>query len=454
MKIQTKITILFFAISTAGLVLLNASIFYFVSEFNFEDFFKRLEARVKLSAQINISPDEKSAAYQEVRNRYLEKLDDEQDFVVRIDSGGRYVFKRPVNLPEKFYREVIRNGKARYDSGNRFYAGGFFNTENGRYIVIVTASDPYGFKELAQLRKVLLISFVISILVTYVAGAVFSHYTMKPFRGIIKSVKNISANNLHSRLEEVKGRDEIAELIYTFNNMLTRLETSFETQNNFVSNASHELRTPLAIITSEAELLLTEDKLPAKTSETVKTILSEAGKLEHILKSLLGLAQSGFDGKKQNWQKVRADELILTVIASVKEIDPESKLRPDLSGLPADETMLITEGNVNLLQLALSNIVLNACKYSANQEVTIRLTIGGERISISVTDKGIGIPEQEQQHIFEPFFRASNTVEFEGFGIGLPLALNIIRLHKGSIGIRSEENVGTEMQILLPISRN
>jgi len=106
-----------------------------------------------------------------------------------------------------------------------------------------------------------------------------------------------------------------------------------------------------------------------------------------------------------------------------------------------------------LLQLAISNIVLNACKYSSNRPVNVQVTAhDGRVIIIKVTDKGIGIPEEEQQHIFEPFFRASNTSDFQGHGIGLPLTLNIIRLHKGSIGIRSEEQVGTEIQILLPVA--
>ncbi|MEB0248849.1 HAMP domain-containing sensor histidine kinase, partial [Mucilaginibacter sp. 5B2] len=256
----------------------------------------------------------------------------------------------------------------------------------------------------------------------------------------------------HMRLDDVKGKDEIAELVLTFNNMLTRLETAFETQNNFVSNASHELRTPLAIISGETQLLLMGNKVTEDGREAVNTILAQAEKLGHILASLLGLAQTGFDGKKQNWTKIRVDELVMDVADSVKKIDRNSVIDVDFSSLPNDENLLYTEGNVNLLQLAVSNIVLNACKYSNNRPVNVQVTAQDGCIIIKVSDKGIGIPEQEQQHIFEPFFRASNTGEFKGHGIGLPLTLNIIRLHKGTIGIRSEEQVGTEIQIILPVA--
>ncbi|WP_207422293.1 HAMP domain-containing sensor histidine kinase [Desertivirga brevis] len=450
MRIQTKITLLYFIIATAGLILLNASIFYFVSQFNFEDFFKRLEARVRLSAQINLFQNERSGAYQDIRNRYLEKLDQERDYLIKYEKGK---FARPLPLPEQFYEAIVKNGSARYNVDNEFYAGSYVKSPKGSYIVMVAAQDPYGFKELEELKKVLIITFFISVILTYVAGKVFSYYTIKPVRAIIKSVRSISANNLHLRLTELKGSDEISELVQTFNHMLTRLETSFETQNNFVSNASHELRTPLAIITSETELLLSAAGLPEKASQSAKNILAESEKLEQILTSLLGLAQTGFDGKKQNWQLIRTDELVLNVVDSVRKIDAESNIAIDFSGLPANEELLYTEGNINLLRLALSNIVLNACKYSNNQQVVVRLSAENGRIAIVVIDKGIGIPQSELQHVFEPFFRASNTTDFEGHGIGLPLTLNIIRLHKGSIGIRSEEKIGTEMQVLLPVCR-
>jgi len=451
MKFQTKITILFFAISAAGLILLNAAIFYFVSQFSFKDFFDRLEARVNLTAQTNLFTDQNTDAYKEVRARYLEKLEDEKNYVVKIDSNVDN-FPHPLKLPQSFYKSILDNGSAKYNESNHFYFGKIFQAKGARYMVIVAASDPYGFKELAQLKKILIVCFLISIVLSYIAGLVLSHFTMKPIQDITFSVKQIKANNLHSRLPEVKGNDVVSSLISTFNTMLTRLETAFETQNNFISNASHELRTPLTIMTSEAELLLSGKKLDPTSEASVKTILAEAEKLHHILTSLLGLAQSGFDGKKQNWQQIRVDELVLNVADAVKKIDADCTIDIDFSNLPEEESQLYTAGNNNLLLLALSNIVMNGCKYSKKQPVKVQAKTENGFIVIVVTDNGIGIPEKDQQHVFEPFFRASNTSEFEGFGIGLPLTLNIIRLHKGSIGISSQEDKGTEIQVYLPIS--
>ncbi|WP_256001869.1 HAMP domain-containing sensor histidine kinase [Pedobacter deserti] len=454
MKIQTKITLLFFCIGTAGLLVFHYAIFYFVSDFNFEDFYKRLDTRSKLTAEVSIHPDERSADYAEMRARYLEKMEDEKNYVFKIDSLENPDFKNSIGLPPYFYKNIVENGTARFSRDNMFYYGRLFNKNSSRYIVVVSASDPSGFHELEVLRRALIVLFGVSVLLTYVAGKIFSHYMVRPLTAVIRNVKNISANNLHLRLNELDGKDEMSELVLTFNNMLNRLETAFATQNNFVSNASHELKTPIAIITAELELMLSRRDLDHDTRVSANRALAHAEKLGHIITSLLGLAQTGFDGKKQNWQKIRIDELVLTVADSVKKIVPDSVIHIDFSLLPGEEEKLCTEGNVNLLQLAVSNIVINACKYSNNQPVEIRIIAENERIAIAVTDKGIGIPLKEQQYIFEPFFRASNTGHFQGHGIGLPLTLNIIRLHNGSIGIRSEEEVGTEMQIILPVCRS
>jgi len=446
MKIQTKITLHFLALSTAILLLLNAFILYFEYQFNYKDFFKRLEARVNITADIRLFPNEKTKAYQEVRNRYLEKLDGEREQLIRSDTNGKFT---NTDLPLAFFNEVIKSGNAEFKKDNQFYAGKIVDHGEDKYMVVVSAQNPYGLREIQELQEVLFYGFFGALIIIFFVGKAFSHYTFAPVRKLTDRVNSITSSNLHMRLED-NGKDEIAELSQTFNNMLNRLETAFETQNNFVSNASHELRTPLTIINSEVELALNKTAANSDERAILTTIQSETNKLTQILNSLLLLAQSGYDGKKQNWQKTRIDELIFTAIESIRKIHPQSNIEIDFAGLPADEEQLNVNGNSNLLNLAISNIISNSCKYSQNQLVIVKLTVESQKLIISITDLGIGIPSTELQHIFEPFFRASNTHEFKGHGVGLPLALNIIRLHKGSIGIRSEVNMGTEIKVFLP----
>jgi signal transduction histidine kinase len=451
MSIQKKIALLFFGLTVSVIMLLSGAIFYFVHQFTFEDFYKRLEARVNIAAQIHHLNDKDSlGVYKEIRHRYLERLTEEKQYILK---PADYQSGHPIpHIPIELIDAVKELGKTRYKTGNTFYAGKIFHFPEGDIIIVVSAIDPYGLNELQNLEEVLIVGFLISLLIVYLIGRRFSYHTFKPVRKIIKKVNTITASNLHMRLESDNSNDEIAELTQTFNDMLNRLETAFETQNNFISNASHELRTPLAVIKGEAELGLKNADLPeGQHRETLAQILKNTQSLQDILTSLLGLAQTGFDGKKQNWETIRADELIWQIKEAVDHIIPANNLKVDLAELPPDLELLLILGNIQLLKLALSNIALNACKYSGNKPVTLKVLAENNSVIFSVQDEGIGIPEKEVQHIFEPFFRASNTSGFEGHGVGLPLALNIIRLHKGSMAILSKENEGTEIRVMLPV---
>jgi signal transduction histidine kinase len=449
MKIQNKITLLFLALSTGILVLLNAFIFYFEYKFNYEDFFKRLETRVNIMSRVRLHPDAESRAYEEVRNRYLERLDHEKEQLLQADSNGRFDEE---GLPKTFIKEILRNGTARYRSRSNFFAGKLISQETSKFIVVVSASNPYGLREINELRRILLYGFIGAILVAFAVGKVFSYYTFMPVRKLTEEVNLITSDNLHSRLETTKSKDEIAELTRTFNSMINRLETAFATQTNFVSNASHELRTPLTIINGEVELALNQPDPTGGQHAVLQTIRTETDKLIQIINNLLLLAQSGFDGKKQNWQKVRMDELLWLAIASSKKIYPDSNIEVDHLNLPDNEQLLYVRGNDNLLRLAITNIISNACKYSKNKLVTVKLAAEQNQLLIDVADEGIGIPEADLKHIFEPFFRASNTYAYEGHGVGLALTFNIIRQHNGTIHIQSEVGSGTRVQIILPIT--
>ncbi|WP_316787195.1 HAMP domain-containing sensor histidine kinase [Pedobacter frigiditerrae] len=449
MSIAKKITLLFAILSAIIISLLSGFVWYFSNEFAFEDFYKRLEARVNITAEIRLSENKTNDVYAKVRNQYLERLPDEREFVIDKTDLDKNTIDS--DLPKSFFNTINFGKVARHRKENQFYAGKSFISNNKTYIIIVSAKDPVGFRELKDLQKTLIAGFFLSVALSFIVGWKFSNYMLNPLRSIIKSVKKIKAENLHLRLDVKQGTDEMSQLAQTFNNMLNRLETAFETQNNFISNASHELRTPLTIISGEVELAMRTETDIKKQQKALTKIKDEAERLEHILTSLLGLAQSGFNGKNQPWEQVRVDELIWEVQQTVNQVHPESKIEIDFSQLPEDENLITLKANKNLLKLALTNIVSNACKYSNNKTVFITLLSKLNVISIAVKDQGIGIPQGDVQHVFEPFYRASNTSEFKGYGVGLPLSLNIIRLHRGSIGVSSQEQIGTEIKVLLPL---
>lgn len=453
MKIQTKITWLFTAVTASIILLLSWFVYFFASRKSFEDFYKRLEIRAIVAAKAQLeAKNNNNSAYHEIRREHLEKLPSEKEYFFKVNKQTGLVDSAGLlPLPASFFKHTVQNGEAVYRRKDLFYLGFLYEQPQGSSIIVISAVNDYSREYLGNLKNVLLITFFFSVVVVLTVGIMFSRQILKPVRVITERVKAISSTNLHLRLDSGKGKDEIEELSQTFNNMLDRLETSFESQNNFVSNASHELSTPLTAIIGEAELTLNRPRTPEQYVKSTQVILNEAERLRNITTTLLNLAQTGFDGKKQNWEPVRADELVWSVKKSVDNINPQNQVFFDTSHLPEEVAKLSTLGNMQLLILALSNVVLNACKYSNNQAVTIGVAATDERILIVIRDTGIGIPESEIPYVFDPFFRASNVQHLKGYGIGLPLSRNIIRMHGGDIIVNSREGEGTIIHISLPI---
>lgn len=454
MKIQTKTTILFTILTATIFLILNITVYLFISSSFNRDFNKRLELRARLSAKYRFEQNELSTrAFSELQQQYLEKLPEEQAIYVKLDStGSKPVEQTTKELPPSFLREIIESdgNTAYYQSRFRHFAGLLYKDETGRFLVIESATNAYGKEMMRQLRVVKIIQFLLAVVIIYTVGLYFSKKTFQPIRDIITRVKDISQGNLHLRLKEREGGDEIAELTSTFNQMLNRLETAFEAQNNFISNASHELRTPLTAIIGETDYALIKQRSVEAYQHSLQLIAQQAEKLQALSKGLLSLAQTGFNGKVQAWKKVRLDQLLFDVKEDCDAILPGNNIQIDLDSMPAEENEITVVGNYDLLKIAINNIVLNACKYSKNKPVSLQLMAEARNVIVTVKDRGIGIPNDELKYIYDPFFRASNTKEYEGYGIGMPLSNNIIRLHNGSIKVHSEVGIGTEVKLILP----
>ncbi|EJF11390.1 sensor histidine kinase KdpD [Pontibacter sp. BAB1700] len=183
---------------------------------------------------------------------------------------------------------------------------------------------------------------------------------------------------------------------------------------------------------------------------SLQMIMQETEKLKHIINTLLELAKAEGNGQDQGWSVRRMDEILESVQEVVSKMDERYKLKMDYSEFPENEAMLFVNCNEQLLILAICNIILNGFKYSDNQAVYLKLTSTGQKISLQITDSGIGIPASDQSKIFNSYFRGSNTANYEGFGIGLPLAMKIIETHKGTIRVSSQVGKGTIMEVVLP----
>ncbi len=453
MRTQTKIAAIFFLVSLSTILVLSASVYFFIIRYSFTDFYKRLEIRGIVTAKAALDNEEASAAVlQEVRELHLERLPGEKEFFYEITPNKTFENEAMAHaLPLSFFESILINGEATHQQNNTFYSGIKYTGRKGTYVVVVSADNYYNSHHLTYLRNIFLVGTIIASLFALSISIVFSKHVFTPVKEITERVRDISTHNLHLRLDASKVNDEISELEITFNNMLDRLETSFETQNNFISNASHELSTPLTTIIGEADVTLAKNRTAEEYVDSLNIILSEAERLEKITKSLLFLAQTGFNGKTQKFDKVRTDQLLWDVKSTIDKINAKNKVQINLSLMPESPEKLKIKGNEQLLHLAISNIVSNACKYSNNQPVILSIGTADDKVVVVVKDSGIGIPAEELKYIYDPFFRASNTKEYEGYGIGLPLARNIVRLHQGEISVTSKVGEGTTVQLTFPI---
>ena len=452
MNTRTRIALLLIVCNLTILVLFGAGVYFFQNDYSYIDFYKRLETRASIAARYNLKLDTLNAeSFKIIREKHLERLDQEKEYVIDVsESHSIGQLAQSHQVPTQLIQSILKGGKATARNGSTLYAGVNVNADGKRYVVIVSANNYYTNHHLTFLRNILGLGIIFTSLITIYVSFYFSKHIFDPIRQITNKVKQISTENIYLRLDEKEYKSEIGELTSTFNDLLNRIETAIEIQKNFISNASHELATPLTSIIGEADVTLKKERNPAEYQLALQNILTQAERLNEITRSLLFLAQIGFKGKKIVFDVIRMDELIWEVKAIIDKLNPKNEIRVEVGFLPEDPKKLKINGNRQLLQLALVNLLNNACKYSYNKPVSIHIAASDHQVVVAILDKGIGIPEEEIKFIYDPFFRASNTHQFEGYGIGLPLSRNIVKLHGGVLNVSSKVHVGTTVQIKLP----
>lgn len=450
MQIRKKITLTYIALSSISTLLLSVVIFFLFKQNNEYYFIKRLQDRAKIASSTYFTKNsDRQDYFQNLKRDGLEELIEEKDFVLKVNSENTFEYNTELHLPPEFYGEIMKKGSSWFAKDYRYFYGQLFIEGDQKHIIIVTAKDRRGNTSIIYIIQILVFGGIGFVILAYFFGRFLARRVINPIAQITKEARRISASNLHNRLPTANknGKDEIADLIKTFNDMLDRLETSFEIQANFINNASHELKTPITTIIAETEIMLLKDREPEEYINTLENINKQATKLGNLTESLLKLTQTGYDGTKQVLDIARMDDLLLDVKASIDTLFPENRVNIKLNQIPEDESLLTIPCNRPLLELALNNIISNGVKYSDNNEVFVTLSADKSKIKIAITDIGIGIPPEDIPFLYEPFFRGKIASKYNGYGLGLPLAMKIIRMHSGELHIQSETGKGTVVNI-------
>jgi two-component system sensor histidine kinase ArlS len=317
-------------------------------------------------------------------------------------------------------------------------------------LVVSATRDEQGKKYLTQLKTTIWISLVGGILIAFGGGYFFSGRLLRPVKQIADEVNEISAGSLTRRIQTGKSRDEWHYLSETLNKLLNRLQRSFEVQRQFIANASHELCTPLTSISSQLEVSLLRSRDAEHYRKVISSTLQDVLRMSQLTQSLLEVARASGSPGGFEIEQIRIDEVLLQLPVEITKLNNQWSVNLDFDHLPADETKLLVFGNQELLLTAIRNIVINACKYAPDHQAKIGLHVLNGEIRVMVADNGPGIPKDELENIFLPFYRSAGAGKEKGFGLGLSLANHIIQLHNGNIRVHSDVGRGSVFSIYLP----
>lgn len=453
MEIRQKLTYQFTGIVAVIILISAISIYLSFSKGRKEEFFFRLESKTKLIAQMLME-------IEGINTELLHKI--EKNNPLSLPNEEIYIFDylnnllyssdedNNFNFSNELINRVRLENNVRLKQGEYEILGAFYTGEYDRIVVFAAATDIFGYSKLNRLGLILLIVFVSSLIIVYFAGKVFAARALMPVSDIINQVNNISVSNLHERINEGVELDELGKLSNTFNGMLDRLEVSFKTQKNFIANASHELRTPLTIINGHLEVSLMNNRSAQEYKESIEAALYDIRNLNALANRLLLLAHASSDLSADSFNIIRIDDSLWEARSEILKRMKNSEIFILLSNKIDDEKAFKVNGVEILIKTAIVNVIENACKYSNNKTCNITVDADNDYIYLRFKDNGIGIPNDELNMIFEPFYRAKNSSGIKGHGLGLSIVDKIIKQHKGFVLVTSEVGIGSEFTIQLP----
>lgn len=455
-SITFKITTIYTIIFTKLLILLSLIIFFcfvFYTGKNTEDKLLRDNKIISSALKNSIDiPKNNLLQISELNNIYISVFDEQHKVIYTTNQS---------NASKILYSKQNKNGiyslndnyilVKQNSSKNNFYM--ILNNPsswNSNNIYIQLTSDLSSEIISAEvLAVILLIIDSMFIFITITSGSKASKKMLKPIEAMTNTVKKINISAMDTRLDVSGSQDELKDLAETFNNMLDRIQNSYEIQNQFVSDASHELRTPIAVIQGYANLLDRWGKNDKSVlDESIKAIKDESEDMKHLVENLLFLARS--DKNTQKVEKVffPLNDLISEIIKETQLIDSNHKI------LNTKNEDINLYADPKLLKEALRIFIDNSIKYTPAQgTITIESFIQNNKVLIEISDTGIGISKEDLPNIFNRFYRAdkSRTKETGGTGLGLSIAKWIILKHKGSIQVNSTINVGTKITLFLQL---
>ena len=306
-------------------------------------------------------------------------------------------------------------------------------------------------QEILSTKEIFRIRSIIATAVVILLGSICTYFltarALKPLKKLTEEICHIQAQNLSEPLTVPVSDDEIAQLTGSFNDMLVRLSNSFEIQKQFSANAAHELRTPLAVLQTDLEVFRKKNCHDTEEYELIlNRIQEQTGRLSHLISTLLDMTNLNSVPRNDSISLAALTEEVLCDLDSIAD-------QAHITLQQKEGDQLIT-GSYLLLYRAVYNLVENAIKYNCpDGSVTVEIRQENQRVLLMVKDTGIGIPPEDQEKIFDPFFRVdkSRSRAMGGAGLGLAMVDSIAKEHGGQVKVLSSNKTGSTIALMLPL---
>ncbi|GIQ60509.1 two-component sensor histidine kinase [Flavobacterium collinsii] len=435
MTLKNRISLLVSLLFTILFGLASTLIFVLYSNFRKEEFRDRLEIKALSNIKLLVNVKEvDDQLLKMIDQNSINQLYDEKTLV--FDSNFKLIYSSiddaKINWSVDDLKYLKKHKTFFKQQGDYEVYGVFYDTKDRDFYALISATDDYGKRKLLFLRYTLVISYIFFTCICWVLTSFMVKKAMSPLSIFHQKIKNINENNLDTRVASKNNKNEIDLIANEFNFMMDRIEVSYQKQKEFTAHASHELRTPLSRITSQIENTIADPATSDKSKNFLKTILSDINQLTELINSLLILSK--IDNKKNENKEIhRMDEILFSAIENLNKSYPEFLILFEIEENNNLDTTLEVNGNKNLLEIAITNILKNACVYSDNQQAKVIISTQDDQLVLSISNTGETLNEEEQKNLFQPFMRGKNSKGTSGFGLGLRIVQRILTLHNASI---------------------
>ena len=323
-------------------------------------------------------------------------------------------------------------------------------TAGGRvYRVVVSVSLIPVQDTMRAALQVILIGLPLVLALAGIGGYLLAGGTLRPLSSMAAQARRITDSSLHTRIEIGRAAEEMETLVASFNELLSRLDQSFDGMRRFVADASHELRTPISVIRGEADVALSLDRTPAEYQASLAVVLDESRRLSRLVDDLLNLARADAGRVRLQLHDFYLNELVSDCCRSAQAIAGARRLTVECC--PGDD--LQYRGDEDLLRRLVMNLLDNAIRYTPpGGTVSAALEPNGTSVRLRISDTGVGIAAEDAARVFERFYRAGEARSRQdgGFGLGLAIVKWIAESHRGSVECASHPGAGSTFTVTLP----